>query len=71
MVKTLHFQCRGHGSIPGWGTKMPHAMWRRQNIKTNKPKKKNIYIDIIAHSFSVRHFRCLECSTKQDRHHAF
>ena len=25
------------GSIPGWGTKIPHATWHGQNIK----KKKN------------------------------
>ena len=28
----------GAGSIPGWGTKIPHALWYSQ--KTNKLKKK-------------------------------
>ena len=27
MVKTLPFHCRGMGSIPGWGTEIPHTMW--------------------------------------------
>jgi len=27
MVKTLHFHCRGYWFDPGWGTKIPHAMW--------------------------------------------
>ena len=25
LVTTLNFYCRGAGSIPGWGTKIPHA----------------------------------------------
>ena len=37
VVKTLHFQCRGAGSTPGWGTKIPHAVWCGQ-----KRKKKEI-----------------------------
>ena len=24
VVKTPHFHCRGMGSIPGWGTNIPH-----------------------------------------------
>ena len=24
-LKTLRFQCRGQGAIPGWGAKIPHA----------------------------------------------
>ena len=33
---------RGHGSIPGWGTKQPisHAAWPKQKIKTLTKKKK-------------------------------
>ena len=27
MVKTLSSQCRGMGSIPGWGTTLPHVAW--------------------------------------------
>ena len=26
VVKTVLFQCRVTGSIPGWGTKIPHAV---------------------------------------------
>ena len=37
MVKTLHFQCRGHGfSIPGWGTKIPYASQCSRKIKKQK-----------------------------------
>ena len=35
VVKTPHFQCRdagGVGSIPGQGTKIPHAAWCGQEI---------------------------------------
>ena len=28
----------GKGSIPGWGTKIPHAVQRSQKIKNNKTK---------------------------------
>ena len=31
VVKTLCFQCRGAGSIPGRGTKIPHAVGHGQN----------------------------------------
>ena len=33
VVKTPHFHCRGAGSIPGRGAKVPHTVWRNQ--KTN------------------------------------
>ena len=33
VVKTPCFQCRGTGSIPGLGTKIPHAMLRGQKKK--------------------------------------
>ena len=36
VVRTLHFQCRGRGLIPGLGTKIPHATWHNQNLKTKK-----------------------------------
>lgn len=37
IVKTLHFYLRGMGSIPGKGTKIPHAAWHGQkNKETNK-----------------------------------
>ena len=29
-VKTSCFQYRGHGSIPGWGTNIPHATLHSQ-----------------------------------------
>ena len=35
-AETSHFHCRGTGSIPGQGTKIPHA--------TEQPRKKNVYV---------------------------
>jgi len=32
VVKIPHFQSRGCGSIPGWGTKIQHSMGCAQNI---------------------------------------
>ena len=42
-VKILCFHCWGPGSIPGWGTKIPQAMWCGQK------KKKKILVAIIKH----------------------
>ena len=36
MVKTLSFQCRSMGSIPGQGTKIPHTIW---GVAKNKERK--------------------------------
>ena len=33
-VKTMHFHCRGAGSIPGWGTKIPQATWHEVKWKS-------------------------------------
>ena len=34
MVKTSPSNAEGAGSIPGWGAKIPHASWpKNQNIK--------------------------------------
>ena len=34
VVNTLPSRARGVGSIPGWGAKIPHALWpKNQNIK--------------------------------------
>ena len=34
MVKTSPSNAGGEGSIPGWGAKIPHASWpKNQNIK--------------------------------------
>ena len=38
MVKTWRSHCRVVGSIPGQGTKIPHAVWHGQNLK-----KKELY----------------------------
>ena len=50
VVKTLPFHSKGHGSIPGWGTKIPHAAWHGQvnnkylfKIKTNNKKSGGIF----------------------------
>ena len=50
MAETPHSQCKDVGSIPGWGTKMPHAT---QCGLKKKKKKKGIKI-----SFT---FFCLLC----------
>ena len=35
MVKTLPSNAGGVGSIPRWETKIPHALWpKNQNLKT-------------------------------------
>ena len=39
VVKTLCFQCRGTGSIPGLGTKIPHAMLSGQKKKIKRQKE--------------------------------
>ena len=36
MVRTPSFHCRGLGSIPGWGTKIPQAEWCGQEKKKKK-----------------------------------
>ena len=41
VVKTPSFQCKGAGSIPGWGTKIPHATQHGQKKKKKKKKIKN------------------------------
>ena len=33
VVKTLGFHCRGISSIPGRGTKTPHAVWPKKKKK--------------------------------------
>ena len=38
VVKTPGFQCRGMGSIPGQGTKIPQAARHRQKKQTKNPK---------------------------------
>ena len=38
VVKNLHFHCGGTGSIPGWGTKNPHA------TQCGQKKKKSLQI---------------------------
>ena len=35
VVKTLNFQRRGMGSIPGQGTRIPYATWCDQKISKN------------------------------------
>ena len=39
-IKTLPFQYRGHGSIPGQGTKIPHAPLCGQKNNRNKKQTK-------------------------------
>ena len=38
----IAFQCKGAGSIPGWGAEIPRDSWpKNQNIKNNKKKPRN------------------------------
>ena len=45
VVRTWNFHCRGLGSIPAWGTKIPQAMGYGLNKEINKKTKgdANIY----------------------------
>ena len=43
VVKTLCFHCRGMGSIPAQGTKIPHAMWH-----SKRNKEKNFFLNKIS-----------------------
>ena len=48
MVKTLHFQCRGVGSFPGWRNEIPHA--------TQLGQKKKLKIRKCRLKITVRHY---------------
>ena len=52
MVKIPSFHCRGHGLIPGQGTKIPHKLSGRakKNKKTNKKT-----LDISMHSTLIEY----------------
>ena len=39
MVRTQRFHCLGSGSIPGWETKIPQAVW---HDREKKKKIKNL-----------------------------
>ena len=42
VVKTLPSNARGADLIPGWGAKIPHALWpKNQNIKQKQYGKKS------------------------------
>ena len=43
MVRTLHFHCRGPGSIPGRGTKIPQATWDGQKKKNQQKQTKKLH----------------------------
>ena len=43
MVRIWHFHCRGPGSIPGWETEIPKAVWpKKRKKKTHTQKTKFI-----------------------------
>ena len=44
MGEGLPFQCRGKGSIPGWGAMSPHVLW---------PKSKKHKIETITNSIKT------------------
>ena len=39
MVKTLPSNAGGEGSIPGWGTEIPHALQCGQKLKKKKKRE--------------------------------
>ena len=39
VVRTSHFHCRGSGSIPGWGAKIPSRQKGKKKKKTNSVKQ--------------------------------
>ena len=43
MVRIWHFHCRGPGSIPGWETEIPKAVWPKKRKKKNPHTKNQIY----------------------------
>ena len=38
VVRTLCFQCKGHGFHPRLGTKIPQALWQKERRKENRLK---------------------------------
>ena len=59
MVKTPHFHCRGPVSIPGQGTKIPHAAQHVQKKNLIPllffcPLQQKSYI--ISYDFNIGHF---------------
>ena len=38
VVRTLCFQCKGHGFHPWLGTKIPQALWQKETRKENRLK---------------------------------
>ena len=56
-VETLSFQCRGMGSIPGQGTKIPHAVWHghkeKKTLKKVLLEKLGSYDQVIINSMNI------------------
>ena len=44
VVKTLHFHCRGTGSVPGQGTKIPRDVWWGQKKEKKKVVKQSMTV---------------------------
>ena len=42
-IKTLSFHAGGMGSIPGWGTKIPHVVQNGPEVKKKEERKKLLY----------------------------
>ena len=39
VVKTPNFHCRGRGSMPGWGIKIPCASWCKERKKVGRAEE--------------------------------
>ena len=49
------FQCRGAGLLPGWGGKIPHTSWpKNQNIKKKKQEQYSIKTLKMAHIKKIK-----------------
>ena len=64
MVKTPGFHYREVGSIPAWGTKIPHALQHRQSFKNKTKQLCFCYLHLQVFSLSpsppYHHHKCFQ-----------
>ena len=53
VVRTLSFHCRGHGSIPSWGSRISHAVAQQKEKKKIKIVLKHIKLIDSCHHSSI------------------
>ena len=65
MVRTQRFHCGGPASSPGWGTKIPQAVWPCQKKKKKKNLPKKIIYDYFYCSIvDIQYFTSFRCTTQ-------